>query len=196
VLAGYVHGQAATEGLRAALAKTPDPIGMVLVEGVSDQIAVETVAARRGQDLATERIAVVPMGGAGAIGRVLSVHARDTRRLAALCDAGEEPQVRSAIEASGIEVTVFVCVTDLEAELIRAVGVDGALAVVDRQGDLGSFTTLQRQVAWRDQPVDAQLRRFIAAGARRKLRYAHLLADASADVARVPRPITDVLDAV
>ena len=63
VLSGYVHGPAAaTEGLPAALAKTPSPLGMILVEGVSDQIAVETIAARRGHDLVTERVAVVPIG--------------------------------------------------------------------------------------------------------------------------------------
>jgi hypothetical protein len=196
VLAGYVHGSAAaTEGLRAALARTTNPDAMILVEGVSDQIAVETLAARRGQDLRTERIAVVPIGGAGAIGRVLSAHASASLRLVALCDAGEEAQVRRAIDASGIKVSVFVCVADLEAELIRAVGVDRALAVLDGQGDLGSFITLQKQAAWRGQPVEAQLHRFIGAGARRKLRYARLFTDAAVDIGRAPRPITGVLDA-
>ena len=90
---------------------------------------------------------------------------------------------------------MFVCVTDLEAELIGAVGVDRALAVIDSQGDLGSFTTLQKQVAWRGQPVEAQLRRFISAGARRKLRYARLLTDAAVDLDRAPRPLTDALTA-
>jgi hypothetical protein len=195
-LAGYVHGPAAaTDGLRAALAKTRDPVAIIFVEGVSDQIAVDTLAARRGRDL-LERVAVVPIGGAGAIRRVLAEHVSGTVRLAALCDAGEEAQVRRGIDASGLEVSVCVCVTDLEDELIRAVGVDQALAVLDSQGDLGPFTTLQKQVAWRGQPVDAQMRRFFGAGGGRKLRYARLLTDAAFDADRVPRPLTEVLDAI
>ncbi len=193
-VAGYVHGPAAaTDGLRIALARTPDPVAMILVEGVSDQIAVETLAKRSGRDPTAERVAVVPIGGAGAIRRVLAEHASVTLRLAALCDADEEALVRRGIDASGLDVSVCVCVADLEAELIRAVGVDHAVAVVDSEGDLRAFTTLQKQAAWRSQPVDAQLRRFIGAGARRKLRYARLLTDAAVDVGRTPRPLTDVL---
>ena len=196
LLAGYVHGPAAaTDGLGAALAKIADPLAMILVEGVSDQIAVEALAARRGRHLTAERIAVVPIGGAGAVARVLTEHASPAMRLAALCDAAEEHQVRRSINASGLTVPVFVCVADLEDELIRAVGVDRALAVLEAQGDLGSFTTLQKQAAWRLHPVVAQLRRFMSAGARRKLRYALLLTDAAVDLDRVPRPLADVLDA-
>ena len=189
-----MHGPAAaTEGLPLALRRTPDPAVMILVEGVSDQIAVETLATRRGRDLRTERVAVLPIGGAGAIRRVLAEHASPTVRLAALCDVGEEAQVRRGIEASGFDVSVHVCVDDLEDELIRAVGVDRVTAVLDREGDLRSFTTLQKQVEWRGRPVDAQLRRFLGAGARRKLRYARLLTDVAVDVDRVPPPLVDVL---
>lgn len=41
---------------------------VVLVEGLSDQAAIEALAVRRGRDLAAEGVAVVPMGGAHAIG--------------------------------------------------------------------------------------------------------------------------------
>ena len=44
---------------------------VILVEGVSDQRAVEAVAELRGRDLAAEGVAVVPIGGAQAIGRYL-----------------------------------------------------------------------------------------------------------------------------
>lgn len=184
-----------TEGTAAALAKVPEPIAMILVEGVSDQIAIETLAARRHCDLSDERVAVVPMGGASAIGHVLAEHTSATMRLVALCDAGEEALVHRGITTSRREVSLFVCDPDLEAELIRAVGLDGALAILDSQGDLGSFNTLQKQVHWRGQPADAQLRRFIGAGARRKLRYARLLADAAVDCSRVPNPLVAALDA-
>lgn len=196
VLGSYPHGQAAvTEATSSALAKVPDPIAMLLVEGVSDQIAVEALAARRRDDLEDARVAVVPTGGAGGIGRVLAAHTTPTMRLVALCDAGEAALVERAIAGSRREVSLFVCEPDLEAELLRAVGAAGALAVLDSQGDLGSFTTLQRQVHWRDRPAGAQLRRFIGAGARRKLRYARLLTDAAVGLDRVPRPLVAALDA-
>lgn len=196
MIAGYAHGSAAvTEATTAALAKVADPSSMLLVEGVSDQIAVETLAGRRGHELADHRTVVVPVGGAGGIGRVLAEHTTATQRLVALCDASEAALVRRAIAASGRTVSLFVCDPDLEAELVDAVGVDTALAVVDAQGDLGSFRTLQQQDHWRDRPAAAQLHRFIGAGARRKLRYARLLTDAAFDQDRVPYPLLESLAA-
>ncbi|HKV68228.1 MAG TPA: TOPRIM nucleotidyl transferase/hydrolase domain-containing protein, partial [Gaiellales bacterium] len=47
---------------------------VVLVEGRSDQIAVRTLAARRGRDLAAEGISVLAVGGAQAMGRYLSTY--------------------------------------------------------------------------------------------------------------------------
>ena len=47
------------------------PSGVVLVEGVSDRIAIETLAGRLGRDLAADDVTVVPVGGAHAIGRFL-----------------------------------------------------------------------------------------------------------------------------
>ena len=195
-VAGYVHGPAAaTDGLPLALRRTPDPTVMIFVEGVSDQIAVETLATRRGRDLLTERVAVVPIGGAGAIRRVLAEHAAPGARLTALCDVGEEAQVRRGIEPSGLDVSVHVCVADLEDELIRAVGVDGVVAVLDRAGrsPRRSPRSASRSSGGVE-PMDARLHRFLAAGARRKLRYARLLTDAAFDLDRVPRPLVDLLD--
>ncbi len=68
-----------------------------------------------------------------------------------------------------------VCVEDLEDELIRAIGAAEMEALIDSQGDLGSFRSLQRQPEWRSQPAEAQLRRFLGSGATRKLRYARVL---------------------
>ena len=36
---------------------------VVLVEGISDKVALEALAARRGRDLVAENVAVVPIGG-------------------------------------------------------------------------------------------------------------------------------------
>jgi hypothetical protein len=56
------------------LAKVESAVAVVLVEGISDQIALETAAVGRGRDLDAERVVIVPIGGAHAIG---SFH-RDT----------------------------------------------------------------------------------------------------------------------
>jgi len=205
LLEGYVHGPAAaTEGTARALAKAAAGQAVVLVEGVSDQIAVETLAARRGRDLEAEGVVVVPTGGAHAFARYLTQFgpAGAGLRLAGLCDAGEENVVARGLASAGIgsprtragmeRLGFYVCVEDLEDELIRAIGAARVEALVDSQGDLGSFRSLQQQPGWRGQPAGAQLRRFLGSGARRKLYYARLLAG-SVDPGRLPHPLEALL---
>jgi hypothetical protein len=204
LLDGYVHGPAAaTEATVRALAKVAAAEGVVLVEGISDQIAVETLAARRGRDLAAERVAILPIGGAHAFARYLTRFgpAGAGLRLAGLCDIGEENVVRRGLASTGIgspetradmeRLGFYVCVEDLEDELIRAIGVARLEALIDSQGDLGSFHSLQRQPEWRGQPAAAQLRRLLGNGGR-KLRYARLLVGA-VDLDRLPHPLEAVL---
>jgi hypothetical protein len=64
--------------------------------------------------------------------------------------------------------------------------------VVDAQGDLGRFRTLQKQPEWRARTTEEQLRRFMGSGGRRKIRYAQFLVDAL-DLTQVPRPLDRVL---
>jgi hypothetical protein len=86
----------------------------------------------------------------------------------------------------------YVCVADLEDELIRALGAAAVEQVVDAQGELGSFRTLQKQSAWQGRSTEEQLRRFMGSGARRKIRYGRLLVEAL-DLSQVPRPLDLVL---
>jgi Overcoming lysogenization defect protein-like, TOPRIM domain len=201
VLDGYVHGPAAaTEATARALVRAATADAVVLVEGVSDQIAVETLAGRRGRDLAAEGVVVLPVGGAHAVTRYLLRFgpAGAGLRLAGLCDAGEEELFRRGLVRAGVGdprsraemegLGFFVCDEDLEDEFIRAIGVSRVQAIVDAQGDLGSFRSLQRQPQWRGKPAEAQLRRFMSSGSRRKLRYARLLAGA-VDMERLPHPL-------
>ena len=58
--AGNAEEAATAADLAAGLPVTT----VVLVEGVSDQVAVETLCARRGLDLPAEGICVLPLGGA------------------------------------------------------------------------------------------------------------------------------------
>jgi hypothetical protein len=180
---------------------------VVLVEGISDQLAVETLAERRGRDLGAEGVSVVPIGGAQAIARFLNLYGPRGRdlRLAGLCDAGEEDEFRRGLERAGFgdgltradmeALGFYVCVADLEEELIRALGADEVERVVEANGDLGSFRTLQKQPEWRGRPREEQLRRFMGSGGRRKIRYARLLV-AALDLADVPRPLDLVLTRV
>jgi hypothetical protein len=206
--AGYVSGpEAATQATVMALARAAGARAVVLVEGISDQIAVETLAGRRGRRLGAEGVTVVPVGGAHAIARYLRRFGPGGARasLAGLCDAGAEDIVRRGLAAAGVgsprsradleRMGFHVCVQDLEEELIRAAGAALAEELLGAQGDLGSFRTMQRQPAWRGKPREAQLRRFLGAGSYRKLRYARLLVDAI-DLNRMPEPLDAVLAAV
>lgn len=183
---------------------TVEARAVVLVEGVSDRMAVEALAERRGRDLAAEGVAVVVMGGAQAVGRHLARygHGGLDVRLAGLYDAAEEGDVRRGLERAGlgsgltradIESLGFsVCVADLEDELIRALGVDAVEQVVAAQGELRPFRTFQQQPAQRGRTHEAQLRRFMGTRSGRKIRYARLLVDA-VDLTEVPRPLDQVL---
>jgi hypothetical protein len=170
--------------------------GVVLVEGTSDKIALETLAERRGRDLAAEGVSIVAMGGAQAIGGFLERFRG--LRLAGLCDSGEEREFQRGLERAGLGSNLdrggmealgfYVCDPDLEAELIRALGADRVLEVVEANGDLAPFRTLQKQAEWRGRPVDDQLRRFMGSGGRRKTRYARYLVEALGPH-EVPRPL-------
>ncbi len=87
----------------------------------------------------------------------------------------------------------YVCDADLEDELIRALGAAAVERVVEAQGDLGSFRTLQKQPAWKGRAAEEQLRRFMGSGGRRKIRYARLLVEALDLATQVPRPLDRVL---
>jgi Overcoming lysogenization defect protein-like, TOPRIM domain len=185
-------------------AEAVDARAVVLVEGISDQRALEALAERRGRDLDAEAIAIVPIGGAQAIGRFLHLFGPQGLdvRLAGLCDAAEESDFRRGLERAGFgsqltrvdmeRLGFYVCVADLEEELIRALGAASVEQVVAAQGELGSFRTLQKQAAWQGRATEEQLRRFMGSGGSRKIRYARLLIEAL-DLAHVPRPLDLVL---
>ena len=182
-------------------------LSVILVEGISDQAAVEALAARSGRDLTAEGVAVVPIGGAQAIGRFVAHYGPRGLdvRLAGLCDAAEERDFQRALERAGLgekltrsdmeTLGFYVCDADLEDELIRALGAPAVEEVLAANGDLNPFRTFQKQPAWRGRPVERQLRRFMGSADRRKIRYARLLVDAL-PLERVPRPLAHVLTSV
>ena len=136
------------------------------------------------------------MGGAQAIGGYLDRFRGF--RLAGLCDAGEEREFQRGLERAGLgsnldragmeELGFYVCDPDLEAELIRALGAERVLEMLEAHGDLPPFRTLQKQVEWRGRPIEEQLRRYMGSGGSRKTRYARYLVEAL-DPHEVPRPL-------
>jgi hypothetical protein len=208
-LTGYDSGPDATVRATArALTKVDNAVAVVLVEGVTDQIALETAAVSRGRDLEAEQVVVLPIGGAHAIGRVLTRLGPlgTSRRLAGLCDLGEgeifrrglvdanvaAPRTRSDMEQLGF----YVCVNDLEDELLRAVGTVGVEELFEARGDLRSFRSFQSQPAWRGREPEAQMYRFVRSSSVRNLLYAHLLVEAAVGQDALPRPLDALLAAV
>jgi hypothetical protein len=182
----------------------PPRRAVVLVEGDSDRLALEALARSRGRDLGAEGVSVLAMGGSKNIGSFLRRYGPQglDLELAGLCDAAEEGDFRREVERAGLgsglsrvemeRLGFFVCVEDLEDELIRALGADAVEQVLGTLGDLAPFRTFQKQPEWQGRPVEQQLRRFLGAGSGRKAQAAPLLVDAL-DLHRVPRPLDRVL---
>ncbi|WP_147917913.1 ATP-dependent endonuclease [Ruania zhangjianzhongii] len=162
----------------------------VLVEGISDVAALETLAARTGPPLQGRGVALIPMGGATNVRRYAELLGPSGLGLSltGLCDAGEERFFRSVLPAED----VLVCRADLEEELIRALGGSGTIEVIAAEGDLSAWRLFQRQPAQRERGLTAQLRRFMGTLSGRKERYAAAMCAAMAED-RVPTPLAAVL---
>jgi len=177
---------------------------VVLVEGFSDQLALEALARRRGRHLDADGVSIVPMGGATNIGHFLNLFGPDgfNVRLAGLCDLGEEADFRRALERAGCgsnltrqdmeRLGFFVCDADLEDELIRSLGAAAVERVINDMGELALFRTFQKQPAWRARSAEEQLRRFFGTHSGRKIQSAALLVEAL-DLTRAPWPLDGVL---
>lgn len=161
-------------------------MAVVLVEGVTDRIALEAVAAKRGLDLGG--VELVPIGGAQAIRRAAAEF--EGANVVGLCDSGEERFFRRVLGEA-----TFVCVRDLEDELLRALGVQRTERVIDAENDLQTFRHFQNQPAWRGRPIEAQLRRWFRASDNRGKRYLPLFVEAL-EPHEIPKPLAAVLDAV
>jgi hypothetical protein len=176
----------------------------ILVEGWSDQAALETLAQRRGWNLHAESVVVLPIGGATNIGKfVQALGPQGLKvRLAGLYDVGEERHIQRSLEELGFGAKLsradkealgfFACHADLEDELIRALGTSAVERVLDAQDELVSFRSFQNQPNQRGRDNHAQLRRFMGTRAGRKIRYGSLLIDAL-DLDQVPRALGLVL---
>jgi hypothetical protein len=174
---------------------------VVLVEGVSDQRAIEALARRRDFDLGAAGVAVIPTAGATNIGRFLDLlgpKGHDVS-LAGLSDEGEEVDFGRAVQAARIGAVTnradleslgfYVCEIDLEDELVRALGAETMVELIESQGQIRRFRSFQNQPAQRHKTIEAQIWRWLG---NHKIRYAPLMVGAL-DSDRIPRPLLGVL---
>jgi hypothetical protein len=180
---------------------------IVLVEGVTDALALTLAAQRLGRDLEAEGVSVVPINGAHAISTHLRRLASEDRRaeLAGLYDEGEEEVIRTALERAGFgpnpdragleSLGFFACSVDLEDELIRAAGETVLSGLIESEGDAQPWHTFRRQHAWEGRPFDQQFRRFIRSISERNSRYIRAIV-LTIDPSKIPRPLRLLLDHV
>lgn len=174
----------------------------VLLEGASD---IAAVCALAGAD-ALDGVRLVDLQGVTNVRRVLL----DLRQsdpdatVLGMCDAAEVRFVERALREVGLPVRdasdlpaygFFVCVADLEDELIRALGADRVLQVVQQIGLAGKFATLQQQPDWQGRPVEDQLHRFCGVASGRKELLARELASALG-LDDAPEPLRALLERV
>jgi len=169
---------------------------VALVEGVSDQAAVERLAVRRGRDLDAEGVCVVPMGGATNIRRfvdLLGPHGLDVP-IVGLCDRAELGFFERALVRAGMGLDgIFVCDPDLEGELIRALGPTVVERVIALEGESRAYDIFRQQPAQRERSAEDRLHRFMGTHSGRKEQYGRVLVDAL-DLDDVPSPLGDLLD--
>jgi hypothetical protein len=175
------------------------------VEGVTDELALTLAARRLGRDLTGEGVAVIPMNGAHAIGRVLRRLAAEQpeAKLAGLYDEAEEEVIRAALGRAGYGqnldrsqlegIGFFACVADLEDELIRAAGDADLSRLIELEGDAQPWHSFRNQHAWHGRPMDQQFRRFIRSVSERNSRYIRAIVE-TIELAQLPRPLRLLLD--
>lgn len=176
---------------------------VVLLEGRSDIAAVRAAAASAQVDLSGVRL--VDLGGITNVRSRLTVLAREepgVEQVLGMCDAGETRFVVSALESTGHWVRdasdlasagFFVCVADLEDELLRALGPGRVIQVLDRLGLRDKLDALGQQPAWRERPLRDQLHRFAGvASGRKELLATAFTAELAAD--ELPEPLRLLLE--
>ncbi|MFC6706969.1 hypothetical protein [Flexivirga alba] len=175
---------------------------VVLLEGVSDIAALTAVA--KTQDVNLDNVDLIDLAGVTNVRReLIELHRGSVGlEILGLCDAPEVRFVEQALNEVGGTVRdasdlptygFFVCHADLEEELIRALGTDRAVAVVEQLGLDTKLATLRQQPAWQDRPLAEQLHRFCGVASGRKELLAGALAGAL-EPEDVPQPLQGLLD--
>lgn len=177
---------------------------IVLLEGVSDIAAVTGAAAVC--DVALDEVELVNLGGVTNVQReLIELHRmRGEFEILGLCDAPEVRFVEHALREVGRPVRdtsdlapygFFVCHADLEEELIRALGTDRTVRVIEQLGLDMKLATLRQQPAWQDRPLAEQLHRFCGVASGRKELLAGALS-AALEPSQVPDPLLQLVERI
>jgi hypothetical protein len=176
---------------------------VVLLEGRSDVAALEVLIQASHLAAQAGYVELVDMGGVTNVRRYVNdvVSARSAHRVLGLCDARETRYFVRALSVHCPKITdpstmaefgFHVCGSDLEDELIRALGADRVRVVLDTLGLAEGFNQFRRQPAWRDRPLHSQLQRFAGVAAGRKAIFAAALA-AATSLSSAPAPLQALL---
>jgi predicted ATPase len=176
---------------------------VVLVEGLSDQMVIEALAERLSKNLDGSGVAIVPTGGAATMTAYAQLYGPQGFRLEllGLTDEAEEGYAARALQAAGHPAGLsrldrealgfFVCVRDLEEELIRAIGAGPVETLIRARGDGPAFDAFVLQPTYAGSSQEASIRAFVQHRSR-KVEYAPVLADA-VNLGSLPVPIQSLL---
>jgi hypothetical protein len=176
---------------------------VVLLEGRSDVAAVEALIDASHLAGRAGNVELVDMGGVTNVRRHVDdvVAGGRAHRVLGLCDARETRYFVRALAAHCPRITdpstmatfgFHVCGSDLEDELIRALGADRVREVLGTLGLAEGFDQFRRQPAWRNRPLHAQLQRFAGVASGRKSIFAAALA-AATSLTSAPAPLQALL---
>lgn len=176
---------------------------VIIVEGISDALALRAFSRRLGRSLDAEGVTLLSADGGGGLDAYLKLLGPAGLGLdvAGLCDADQEAQWGKWLEDAGLGQSLdragmealgfFVCDQDLEDELIRAVGLTGVEHLVAAEGEDQALQTFAQQPQQAAKPRQDVIRAFFRKQGR-KARYAPLLVDA-VPAGQEPRPLTELL---
>lgn len=176
---------------------------LVLLEGPSDVAAITAVLGDSLAGAGHASYALVDMGGVTNVGAHLrrAAEHRPAPRMIGLCDAGEAGVVVRALQRLGRDVEepadlaaehFFVCERDLEDELIRALGPDTCLGLLEEVGLAPRFASFSRQPAWQGRPLVQRLHRFCGIASGRKVMLAGVMA-AALGPGQLPAPLAGLV---
>jgi energy-coupling factor transporter ATP-binding protein EcfA2 len=175
----------------------------VLVEGVSDRLALRIAAETLGVDLDARGVSIVELNGAGLFATMLELLGMSGLgiRVIGLCDADHEQQWAGAVLGPGVyngdrsvlaQHEVYVFDPDIEGALVDALGEQRVEALIAADGEAQGLAAFRQQPSQQQYSPREQLVRFVKKG---KARWPPMLMGDMADT-EVPHVIRDLINSV
>jgi predicted ATPase len=173
---------------------------IMFVEGPSDHLAILALAKKKNLSLDSLGVSIVTLNGAGILTWYLKLFGPSGfgLSLCGLCDSDHLSEWSKVLEGAGLGTNLsqatmeaigfFVCVRDLEDELIKALGLAKVIQIIDQIGDNGAWNIFCQQPKNKGLSQAEQLHAFLT---KRKVLYAPLLVSKLSTT--IPRPLEEVL---